>query len=115
MPFVLNDHPTQFFSIAQYASDVIVAPCCLNSIITPFLSQKALAASLLTDVCLNFLNSAAAALTAPWFQHSLMKPRFLHVTCVMWLRNSLPSLWFCSKKSQNKIYSLHFTALMCIF
>jgi hypothetical protein len=38
----------RFFSVSQYASDVTVVPCCMNSIIsTPFLSQKTVAISLL--------------------------------------------------------------------
>jgi hypothetical protein len=30
------------------------------------------------------------------------------VTNIMWLRNSLPSLWHCSKKSHSQSHSLHF-------
>jgi hypothetical protein len=54
MPFVLNG-PTQIVSVSQYTSDVTVVPCCVNStIITPFLSQKTVAISLVADVCLSF-------------------------------------------------------------
>jgi hypothetical protein len=54
--FSLMAGPTQFFSVSQFTSDVIVAPCCYNSTIsTPFLSQKTVAISHLADnVCLNF-------------------------------------------------------------
>jgi hypothetical protein len=40
MPFVLNG-PTQFLSVLQYISNLIVVPCCMNCTISnPFLSQE---------------------------------------------------------------------------
>jgi hypothetical protein len=45
-PFDLNGS-TQFFSILQYTSVVIVVSCCLNSTISAFLSQKTVAVSFL--------------------------------------------------------------------
>jgi hypothetical protein len=55
-PLVLNS-PTQFsFNVSQYTSDVIVAPCCMNSTINTLLPQKAVAISFLADnVCVIFL------------------------------------------------------------
>jgi hypothetical protein len=47
MPFVLNGH-TQFLSVLQYTSDIIVVPCCMNSTIsTSFLSPKQLQSAFL--------------------------------------------------------------------
>jgi hypothetical protein len=51
--------PSQFFSVSQYILHVIVVTYCMNSTISaPFLSQKTLAISFLTDnICLNFFGS----------------------------------------------------------
>jgi hypothetical protein len=54
----------------------------------------------LVNVC------ASTALTAFWFQHSQMKPRFPSpVTVTMWLRNSSQFLWYRFKKSKPKSFS----------
>jgi hypothetical protein len=52
--FVRNSGPYAVFSsVLQYASDVIVVPCCITfTISTPFLSQKTVAISFVVDnVC----------------------------------------------------------------
>jgi hypothetical protein len=76
----------QFFSFEQYTSDVIVVCYCMSSTIsTPFLSQKTDAISFLAgNIYLNFSAClvnvcASTALTALWFQHSQMEPRFHHL------------------------------------
>jgi hypothetical protein len=55
-----------------------------STISTPFLSQETVAISFLAGVYLNFLAClvnvcASTALTALWFQHLQMKPRFDHL------------------------------------
>jgi hypothetical protein len=81
-PFVLND-PRHFVSVSQYTSDVIVAPCCTNSIISiPFLSQKKLLSAFWqTKVVWTFsscLMNVWMCMTALWFHLSQLKPRFRH-------------------------------------
>jgi hypothetical protein len=114
MRFVLNG-PTHCFSVSQYTCDVIVAPCCRNSTIsTPFLFQETGAISFLADVCLNFFGLFGECVCIHCFDCSLVST-FANetqvsspVTCTMRLRNSSPSLWYCSKKSQSWSDSLHF-------
>jgi hypothetical protein len=78
-----------FFSVLQCTYDIIVVPCCMNSTIsTPFLSHKSAGIKFLADnVCLNFSAClenmcASTTLTALWFQHLQMKPRFHHLLLV---------------------------------
>jgi exonuclease V gamma subunit len=83
-----------------------VVPCCMNS--TTFLSQKTVAISFLADIFSDFLAYLMDALTAVWFQHSQMRPMFPHLLLIQCDRNSQPSLWYHSKKSQSRSHSLHF-------
>jgi hypothetical protein len=85
MPFVQNG-PMQFFSsVSQYTSNVIAVPCCMNSIcrqhsfLVPENSFHRLSGRE-TMFVLNFLG--LSALTALWFQHSQMKPRFHHLLLI---------------------------------
>jgi hypothetical protein len=66
--------PTQFFSVLQYTSDVIVAHCCMNSTISiPFLSQKTVAISFLANsVCLNFFGLFGEYVCSHCFDYSLV-------------------------------------------
>jgi hypothetical protein len=72
-----------FFSVLQYTFDVILKFCCMNiTISTPFLSQKTVTISFLTDVCLNFISLFGECMCnhyffTLWFQHSQMKPGFV--------------------------------------
>jgi hypothetical protein len=66
------------------------------------------------DVCLNFFNLFGKCVCIHCFDYSLVSS-FTNetqvsspVTRIMWLRNSLPSLWSRSKKSQSQSHSMHF-------
>jgi hypothetical protein len=102
MHFVLNG-PTQLFSVSQYTSDVIVAPCCMNSAIsTPFLSQKTPAISFLTGGLLwlvwwcTCIDCFDCSLVSTFTNETQVSSPVTHM---MWLRNCLPSLWYRCKKS----------------
>jgi hypothetical protein len=70
--FVLNG-PMLFFSVSQYTSEVIVAPCCMNSTVTPFLSQKTIVISFLIDgICLNFFGLFGEHVCIHYFDCSLV-------------------------------------------
>jgi hypothetical protein len=78
------------FSVSQYISDIIVAPCYMNSTIsTPFLFQKQMPSAFwqtfvyTLSACLVNVY-ASTALTAYCFQHSQMKPRFCHLSWCDW-------------------------------
>jgi hypothetical protein len=95
------------FSGLQYNSDVTVVPCCMNSTIsTPFLYQKTAAIHFLARVYLNFLGLFGQCVCIHSFDCSLVST-FTNKTqvsssviCMMWLRNSLPSLWYHSKNDK---------------
>jgi hypothetical protein len=63
-----------FFSVSQHTSDVIMAPCCMNSAIsTHFLSQKTVAISFLANnVCLNFFSLFGECVCIHCFDCSLV-------------------------------------------
>jgi hypothetical protein len=86
-----------FFSVSQYTSDVTVVPCCMNSTTSiPFLSQKtATIGFLANNVCLNSFGLFGECVCIHCSDCSLVSTT---ATRTMWLRNSLPSLWYHSKK-----------------
>jgi hypothetical protein len=105
-----------FFSVLQYASGILVSPCCMNlTISTPFLSQKPVAVSFLAGrqhlfklfwhvwwvcVCIHCFDcSLIAAFTNETYVLSA-------ATLMRWLRNS-PSFWYNSKKVKPQ-------AILCI-
>jgi hypothetical protein len=99
----------------QYTSYVSVVPCCMNSTTsTPFLSQKTAAVSILANnVCLNFFSLFGECvydhcLTALWFQHSEMEPRFHHLLfiCCDWEIHC--HLCGIALKSQSRSHSLNY-------
>jgi hypothetical protein len=105
-----------FFSVLQYTSDVTVVPCCMNSTInTSFLSNKPGAISFPGDVCLNLFGLFHECVCIHCFDWSLVSTITNEtqisspVTCMMWLRNSLPSLWYHSQKAyKSRSHSLCF-------
>jgi hypothetical protein len=79
----------EVISVLQHTSDFIVVPCWMNfTVSTPFLSQKTRVISFLAyNICLSFTTflvnvGISTALTAIWFQHLQMKPRFHHLIFV---------------------------------
>jgi hypothetical protein len=111
-PFVLHG-PTQFVSVSQYTSDVTVVPCCMNyTISTTFPSQKIGVIRFLADICLNLFSLLGECMCIQCFNCS-MASTFKNenqvsspLTQTMWLRNSSPALWYCSKKSQSWNHSV---------
>jgi hypothetical protein len=101
-----------FSSVSQYTSDITVVPCCMNSTIsTLFLSQKTGVISFLAGrqhlfklFWLLWWMCASTALTALWFQHSQMKPRFHHLL-LMWCDHHLCSITL--KKTKPKPFSAY--------
>jgi hypothetical protein len=103
--FLLNG-PTQFFSVSQYTSDVIVVRYCMN-----FHHQKSFSVS--EDRChqsssrkrlISFFDLFGKYLCIHCFDWSLVS-KFTNenqvlspVTRTKWLRNSWPSLWYRYKK-----------------
>jgi hypothetical protein len=87
MLYVLNGQPYAIsFSVLQYASDVILVPYWMNFTISTLccLRKQVPSAFWQAEVCLNFYSCfmnvcASTTLTALWFQHSQMNPRFLHL------------------------------------
>jgi hypothetical protein len=91
-----------FCSVLQHTSDVTVVSCCMiPTISTSFLSQKTVSISFLADVCLIFFWVVLWICVYPLLYCSLVST-FTDETQVlspvmMWLRNSLQSLWHCCK------------------
>jgi hypothetical protein len=78
------------FSVFQYTSDITVVPCCMNSTISISFCPRNQLPSIFwqaDNTCLKFFGMfldvcASTALTALWFQHSHMKPRFHHLSLI---------------------------------
>jgi hypothetical protein len=99
-----------FFSVLQYASDIIMVPCCKNSTVsTPFLSHKTVAIGFLADnVDSNFVSLLGGCVCIHCFDCSLVST-FTNetqvsspITRMMWLGYSSPALCYCSKKVKAK-------------
>jgi hypothetical protein len=95
-----------YVAVLVFCIDIIVAPCCMNSAIsTPFPSQKIVAISSLADnVYLNFFGLFGECVCIQCFDCSVVST-FTNETEIsapvahtMLLRNSLPSLWYHSKR-----------------
>jgi hypothetical protein len=88
----------------------------------PILSQKTVAISFLADnICLNFFDLFGKCVCIRCFHCSLVST-FTNetevsspVTLMMWLRNSLPSLWYHSKKVKAEAIPCILCSLVSIF
>jgi hypothetical protein len=116
--FVLKGPMQCFFSVLQYASDVIVVPYFMNSTIrTPFLSQKTVVICFLADnVCLNFFGffgewvHPLLWLLFGFYIHK-WNPGF--ITCYLYdvIEKFMLSFWYCSKESKPKLFSVFYMHL----
>jgi hypothetical protein len=104
-----------FFCYFQCTSDIMV-PCWLDSTTnTPLLYQKAVAINLAYDVCLNFFGVFGECVRIHCSGFNIHKWNQVSspITCMMWLWNSSPFLWYHSKEVLKPFFLEHYRNQPC--